>query len=433
MRAVSGFVLTDDQLLDFLRLEEDRVPRPVAEEILRRGDWMREPLTAICRDEHAWHQEGPAFWTPVHAAYLLGAIGGTGALKGLLGALRWSSRYDVDWVWESLPAMIGPLGRAAVPPLRAHAFDPDGGERERVVAVHALAAVAARHSIEQGEILDLLRAGAEDEEEVAAVRGACALALLAFARPGDRKAILGEALRQRWVDRAPLFDEQDVEAAYARGTPDLSEYTADWMSFYDAARIEERQHAWREREEDLRWSRGVSAGASWVDRELGRFLELYEASLVDLGDEARGDALWVADSMAEYLVRHEGRAPWRWNGATAFAFLMDVFARRVAADHAGRIDAVPDAMSRFIGYCRREGRIGEREMAEAEARIASERGEFVEAARDPERRREARETLGRLVANGVDPSKPEREGTRVRRSAPATRETARRSRESVAS
>ncbi len=432
MRAVSGFILTDDQLLEFLRLEEDRVPRAVAEEILRRGDWMRDPLTSICRDEHAWRQEGPAFWTPVHAAYLLGAVGGTGSLKGLLAALRWASRYDVDWVWESMPSMLGPLGRAAVPPLRAHAFDPDGGERERVVSVHALAGVAARHPVEQGEVLDLLRAGTEDPAETPALRGACALALLAFVRPGDRTSILGEALRQRWSDRAPLFDEQDVEAAYARGTPDLSEYLVDWMAFYDPARIAERQRAWREQEEDLRWARGAAAGASWVDREQARFVRSYEASLVDLDDEARGDALWVAESMAEYLVWHEGRAPWRWNGATAFAYLMDAFARRVAADQPGRIAAVPDAMARFIRFCAREGRLGERERADAEARIATERHEFVDAARDPERRREARETLGRLLADGVDPARPEREGTRVRRSAPASRETGRRSSESAA-
>src|SRR5687767_4475550 len=165
MRAVSCRPLSDERLLDFLRLEEDRVPRTVAEEIVSRGDRLREPLAAVCGDDLAWRQDGPAFWIPVHAAYLLGAIGGHESLPGLLAALRASARHDVDWVWETIPSLLGPIGRPAVPPLRELAFDPRGGARERAVAVHSLAAVAARHPIEQGEILDLLRGTLEDATE----------------------------------------------------------------------------------------------------------------------------------------------------------------------------------------------------------------------------------------------------------------------------
>lgn len=432
MRAVSCRPLSDERLLDFLRLEEDRVPRTVAEEIVSRGDRLRGPLAELCADDHAWRQDGPGFWIPVHAAYLLGAIGGPEALPGLLDALRASSRYDVDWVWELIPSLVGPIGRPAVAPLRERAFDVRRGERERVVAVHALAGVAARHPVEQGEILDLLRGAVEDEMEDPAVRGAAGIALLAFARPGDRKALLAEALRQRWTGRAPVFEEKDVDAAYARGGPDLRDYTLDWMSFYDPERIEERRRRWREREEDVRWARGASMNAAWVERESARFLRIYEAALVDLDDETRGDSIWVADSMAEYLTRHEGRAPWRWNGAAAFAFLMDTLARRLALDLPGRVAALPDAMIRFIRFCRAEGKIEAVEAAEAESRIAGERAEFTRAAIDPERRRQAREALARLLARGVDPTRPGREGTRVRRSSPPSPSTGRRLREAVA-
>lgn len=416
MHAVTNFLLTDEQLFDFLRLEEDRVPRSVADEILRRRDRFLDPLTAVCRDDHAWTRPGPAAWLPVHAAYLLGALGGPGALTGLLAALRLASRHDVPAVWERLPALLGPLGRAALPALRAHALDFEGPERERVVAVHALAAVAVHHPVEQGEILDLLRSVVLDASEDAAVRGASALALLAFARPGDRTAIVGETLRQRWTDRAPLFDEEDVEDAYARRAPEVDDYRFDVLGFYAAERIEERQAGRRDAEEDARWAEGAAAGAAWVDRELARYLRLYEASLVDLDDAVRGDALWVADAMAEWRVRHEGRAPWRWDGPSAFAYLMDVFARRVSLDDPGRIAAVPDAMLRYIRFGGTAGRLGEREIADAGARIAAERADCIAVASDPERRREARETLRRLVTRGVDPARPEREGTRIRRS-----------------
>src|SRR5687767_7435079 len=110
MRAVSCRPLADERLLDFLRLEEDRVPRGVADEIVRRGDRLREPLAALCADDLAWRQDGPAFWIPVHATFLLGAIGGPAALPGLLAALEASCRHDVDWVWEAIPSVLGPLG-----------------------------------------------------------------------------------------------------------------------------------------------------------------------------------------------------------------------------------------------------------------------------------------------------------------------------------
>ncbi|HEX7902040.1 MAG TPA: hypothetical protein VF950_30045 [Planctomycetota bacterium] len=423
MRAVSCRPLTDERLLDFLRLEEDRVPRTIAEEIVSRGDRLRAPLAALCRDDLAWRHDGPAFWLPVHAAYLLGAVGGPAALPGLLDALRHSARYDVDWVWELIPSLIGPVGRPALPPLRTLAFDPRGAERERVVAVHALAAVAARHPVEQGEVLDLLRAAVEDPREERGIRGAAGLALLAFARPGDRPVLLARPL-------APYFEEKDVEAAYARGGPDLRDYTLDPLAFYDPERIEERRRRWRDQEEDDRWARGAAARGAWVEREGARLLRLYEAALVDLDDETRGDALWVADSMAEYLVWHEGRAPWRWNGATAFAYLMDAFARRVAFDLPGRIARVPDAMALFIRFCRAEGKLAEKDAAEALARIAAERAALVGATADPERRREAREQLGRLVSEGVDPSRLARVGSRVRRSSPPS--PGRRSRPAVA-
>ena len=422
MRAVSCHPLSDERLLDFLRLEEDRVPRTVAEEIVSRGHSLRGPLAAVCGDDLAWRQDGPAFWIPVHAAYLLGAIGGHEALPGLLSALRASARHDVDWIWEAIPSLIGPVGRPAVPPLRELAFDPRGGGRERAVAVHALAAVAARHPIEQGEILDLLRGTLEDETEEAGVRGAAGLALLAFARPGDRKVLLAHP-------RPAFFEEKDVEAAYARGGPDLRDYALDWMTFYDAERIEERRRRWRDQEEDARWARGAAARGAWVDREGARFLRLYEATLVDLGDEASGDAVWVADSMTEYLVWHEGKAPWRWNGSTAYAYLMDAFARRVAIDRPGRIAAVPDAMLRFIRYCRAEGKVTEADAAEAWARIAGARAELVAAATDPRARAEARERLARQLAGGMDPAHPNGDGTRVRRSSPRSPSTGRRLRQ----
>ena len=405
----------DEELLELLHAREDRLPREAVDEILRRADWMVARLAALCGDERAWRQTGPSFWAPVHAAYLLGAVGDVRCLRGLLAALRWSSRADVDWVWEMIPSMIGPLGRAALPPLTALILDPAAGELERTVAVHALAAVGAHWPVEQGEILDFLRSRTEDEDGHPAVRGAAALALMAFARPGDRTAALGEALRQRWSDHAPLFDEDDVEEAFSRTEPATEVYRQDWMAFYTPEATAERQRRWRREEEDVRWARGASGGAAWVEDRRGALLSRYEASLEGLDDETRGDAIWVADSMTEYIVHHEGRAPWRWDASSAFAYLIDAFARRVALDRAGRLEAVPAGMLGFIGFCAAEGLLAEEERMDAEACIEAERDDLLAAVGSSSRRREARAVLERLLARGVDPASPEEKGTRFRR------------------
>ena len=407
--AVSGLthgLLTDAQLLDLLRTQEDRLPRAAVDEILLRSDSMIEPLSALCRDERSWRREDALFWTPVHASHLLGGIGDERGARGLLAALRWSVRYDVDWVWELMPSLLGGVGRPVAGTLRTLVRDDEASELDRAMAAHCLAGVAARHPVEQGDALDFLKARAEDEAEAETVRNAAAWVLLRFARPGDRKTVVGAALRQGWGEGAPLFDLARVKEAYARGGQDLGEYLRDPMAFYRDSEISARQRRWRREEEDARWTRAVRAGASWVERSRERLLSEFEAALSDLDDASRGDALWVADSMTEYLAWHEGLAPWRWNGRTAFAYLMDFFARRVSLDDAGRIAIVPDGMVRFIRFCKALGHLTDRERREAEERVAAEREDFVGAALDPGRRRAARETLERMVVAGADPAHP---------------------------
>jgi hypothetical protein len=406
--------LSDEHLLELLRTQEDRLPRAAADEILRRGPALVPALEALCLDERAWRETGPAAWSPVHAAFLLGALGGPAPLPGLLAALRHSARADVRLVWEAAPSMIGRRGRDAVAPLRDAIRHNALGTHERCLAVHALAAVGVYAPVEQGGLLDFLRAVVEDEDEASAVRAASGQVLLAYARPGDRTTALVEALRQKWGEGAPLFDEGDVDAAFSRGGPDLAAYRRDWMAFYDPERISERQARRREEEQDARWSRGAAEGADWVESERGRLLSRYEFALEGLDDLTRGEALWVAESMTEYVVRHEGAAPWRWTARTAHAYLMDAFARRLAADQPGRIASVPDAMARFVRFCATEGLVRPGDLRAAVDRIEAGKDDVVAAALDPERRREARTELRRLLACGVDPAGREEKGTRFR-------------------
>ncbi len=403
---VSFAPFTDTQLIVFLHVEEDRLPRELVDEFLTRGERMIWRLTDLCREERSWTQGGAKGWAPIHATFILGAFEDSRALMGLLAALRWSTRHGIDWVYENLPPILGRLGRAAIAPLKARAADVEAGELDRMTELHCLAAIAARHPIHQGEILDFMRSLADNSSEQDYVRAVAASILLKFARPGDRKSILTAAIRQQWGERPPLFDADDIEAAYGRGEPRIAEYQRDWLDFYAPEAIEARQRRWAEELEDARWASGVEEDSLWVEEQRHRFLTKYEFSLLDLDDEDRGDALWVAESMTEYLVWYEGLAPWSWNGSTAFSYLMDLFARRVALDDAGRIDAVPDGVLRFVGFCAERGLVSAEDLKAVEACVEAERFEFVETALDPERRQVARAILEQMMANGVDPRDP---------------------------
>ncbi len=408
LHRVSFQVLTDAQLLSMIGSSADRLPRSAVEEGVRRGARFAGALTELCRDEQSWRQTGAAYWAPVHATFILGAMESEAALRGLLAALRWSVLYDVDWVHEQLPSLFGPIGRAAIAPLRAHVADAAGSEAGRTTAIRCLAGVAAHHPIHQGEILDSLRALADDDAQPEFARRAAAEVLIAFVRPGDRGAAAGAAIRQQWSDRPASFDVADVEAAWARGVQRLAAYRQDWLDFYGPEAVESRQRRWRAEAEDRRWARGTEDGAPWVEEQRQRFLTKFEFTLGDLDDQERGDACWVSESLVDYLVWHEGAAPWRLNGPTTFGYLMDYFSRRVMLDHPGRIEAVPPQLLRFARFCAERAFIAGEDLADVERVVEEERDAFVGVALDPERRRIAREVLERMVAAGIDPRDPGR-------------------------
>ena len=406
LQRVSFHQHTEDQLIELLHTEEDRLTREVVDECVSRGERMLWRLTDLCREERSWMQTGPAFWAPVHATFILGAFEDGCSLMGLLASLRWSAKYDVDWVYQKLPSIIGRIGRPAILPLKARVMDREASELDRITELRALGGVAARHPIHQGEVLDFLRSVADDGDQEEAIRSMAALVLLDFVRPGDRKSIVAAAIRQEWCDRPSRFDAQDIEAAYARGTQQLETYQQDWLDFYAPEAVEARSRRWAEEQEDADWSAGVDADAPWIEEQRHRFLTKYEFSLVDHDDAARGDALWVAESMTEYLVWYEGLAPWRWNGPSVFAYLMDFFTRRVSLDDPGRIHVIPDNLLQFARFCALHGYISDADLKDAEEVVATEREEFVGVALDPDRRRAARAILAQMLAAGIDPRDP---------------------------
>jgi hypothetical protein len=399
--------LGENELLQILHIGEDRLTREVVDDCVAGGERMIWRLTSLCRDERSWMQTGSGFWAPVHASFILGAFEDSRALMGLLASLRWSARYGVDWVHEQLPSMLGRIGRPALLPLKARVADNDAGELDRMTEIHALAAVATHHPIHQGEVLDFVRSVADDADQQEYIRSVAASVLLHFVRPGDKKSIVASAIRQEWSDRPALFDVTEIEEVYARGVQQLNHYKKEWLDFYSPEAIEARQRRWAEEAEDAHWARGVEEDAVWVEEQRQRQLTKFEFTLEGLDDEARGDALWVAESLTEYMVWYEAQAPWRCNRASVFSYLMDFFARRVSLDDAGRIHALPDALLRYVRFCAAQGQVSDRDFRESVACIESEREDFLSAAQDPERRKAARTVLEQMLAQGIDPRDPD--------------------------
>lgn len=399
-------IRTDEELLALLRTEADRLPRAVVDEFLRRGERLTETLSAICGDEKAWVQEDALFWTPIHATYILGAIGTERAVGGLLDALRWSILYEVDWVAERIPDILGRVGRSALEPLKSILADRGRSEFERSTVAHALGSIAARHPIHQGEILDHLRGVAEDRREPYEVAEAAADVLYRFARPDDRPIVESWAKRAERRDEFPLFDRKDVAKAYDRGTPDVADCLRDWLEFYHPEEIDARQKRWAQEEEVDRWQEGAEEESEWIREEHDRILEKYRNHLGNVDEDTLQDAMWIADSMAQYLSSYEGAPPWSWDSASAIDYLHDYFIRKMTTDDARTIRSAPDHVLRFVRFWESEGKLSAAEREEIERAVETERRDFVNAALNPSRWGMGKGISMKMHADGIDLSDP---------------------------
>ena len=110
---------SDEELTELLFIEEDRLNRQVINEILARAETTAPILAEIVMDKHNWLQDLPEWWAPVHATYLLGALGDPRGVAPLMAALRWADAFDNDWVTDFLPAIFGTIGPPCLAALEA--------------------------------------------------------------------------------------------------------------------------------------------------------------------------------------------------------------------------------------------------------------------------------------------------------------------------
>lgn len=371
--------LGDEQLLGLLKTEADRLSREAVDEIVRRGDRMVEPLAGICADDSLWEREDETIWAPVHATYILAAIGGGRVVGALIDALRRSDRHDLEWVSEYLPSMFARIGHPAVGPLKDRVADREAEVPERALAVDCLVGVAAANPVERGEVLDFLRGVAEDEGEDRELRVDAANGLLVFARPGDRKVIVRLAKLQLG-ENEPLFTPVDVERAYSRGGQETHDLLGDWLEFYEPEAIRERARRWREEEEDERWARAAAAQEPWVARELHAFLSRYDSALADLPPPEREAAMELALAMIAFALGDMQMAPWRWAGVPVANFIVSYIEQNAAGKPPSHFRSLPDFVGRYVRFCESEGKLGREDLDDAEKALSEGAPRFVDLA-----------------------------------------------------
>ncbi len=241
----------DEELMELLSTEEDRLPRAAVDEFIRRGEKMISFLEEIVSDQFHWDWDVPKWWAVVHATFILGAIGTESTVIPLLRALRWADAFDCDWVTEALPAIFGRIGIAAVVPLETMAGDRTNGCYTRSIAMEGLGLIAWRNPGTKEDISAFIYSVFADESNDLDVRQSAGSTLLDLGCPQYREPLLAfgrqekELKRQNRFYLAHFFDD-DVEKALKTGGKDMEIYDRDWLLFYDEEQVRERQKRWEE-------------------------------------------------------------------------------------------------------------------------------------------------------------------------------------------
>ena len=246
--------LTDDELLALLFTQEDRLPRAVMGEFIRRGERMVEPLSEIISNQYSWIKGLPEWWAVVHAVYILGAIGGKDVILPLLRGMRWAVSYDCDWVTEDLPSIFGKIGIAAIDDLHLIAKDRTSDWFTRSMPIEGLAAITINNPDIEKDIFLFINSILKDNSEDRVVRQTAGSVLIDFMRVEYKEDLLAfgreeKSLKDKDFDYLHFFSDDDVEEWFSEGKNDLRFYTKDWLGFYNEDEIRKRQERWKKEED----------------------------------------------------------------------------------------------------------------------------------------------------------------------------------------
>ena len=238
------------ELSQLMVRDEDRVPRVVIDECVRRGEAMVEHLASLLESAHFWSDDASRgeWWMRLHAAMILGLIPGERSGALLVALMRRAGEVDDDnlqeWLCTHWPALFRNKPHGMVCELRTIAENRPYGWYLRSCALDSalyLDQLAGEQALEEGLAWSARIAG--DETEDWEMRVCTGNRLLDFPRDAYRPLL--EKLGARQKGFGAFFTKEDVAEAYAARTdkPEWERRRDPW-EFYDPQAIQNRQERW---------------------------------------------------------------------------------------------------------------------------------------------------------------------------------------------
>jgi hypothetical protein len=243
-------VIAADDLIEFMVIDEDRVPRNVIDECVSRGDAMLDQLEGILDTGMSWSDDTVEgyWWLTLHMIHILGHIPGQRAGEMLTSAMirLWEDDEEhalIDWVSGCWPALFRNKPDAVLEPMHEMIADRRLSSYLRSDLLAVVTAAAKRTGAAALEAqLDVAARFATDAHENDVFRGLATLLLRRFPRERHRFLLEEHA-------RSPMcmFTLNEVRAAFElkRDQPEWDRYTNPWV-FYEHEQIISRQKRWAE-------------------------------------------------------------------------------------------------------------------------------------------------------------------------------------------
>ena len=246
-------VLTEQQLIELMNKDEDRVPRNVIDECARRGDAMLDTLRSLITDDSDWHEDSEVlgkWWLRLHAVMTLGLMESEAAGELLIAFMRRIDQEDddslQDWLAGYWHALFLNKPSSVIERLKEFAEDDQFNPWMRHEASDAYVYWFRKQGGQPLEdALDWLTSLVTDENNDMEFRLLNGNLLLEY--PRDRFRSMLEELAAGQTGWSRIYDSSDVARAFASDTdkPKRDHFNNPW-SFYLPEQIAKRQQRWRE-------------------------------------------------------------------------------------------------------------------------------------------------------------------------------------------
>jgi hypothetical protein len=240
--------LSAEEFFDLIFTGQDLLGIEFLEEAQKRKQAMVPFLSRVLKKEKNYQESGRKFWGVIHAVYLLGILGDVGGIEGLFSASRFGDKYDIDWLWETLPESYFRMGKEAIPRLFEFV------EREKYSnnfalsnEIQALWNFWEAYPEEKEKIETFLLGILKDPDIEPATRGDL---IADFAQIGrkDLKPLFEQYYERGEVD-LDMLPREDMEAFLAEGHR-FPGFHDDLEKFYSPKEIAKRQERWKKESQE---------------------------------------------------------------------------------------------------------------------------------------------------------------------------------------